>query len=221
MRNKIGYFRGSFIKMKQIVIFFLLSITLIFVFVCSKNKPTEPLQPTDPLDYYPMQKDYSWRYIHLSAGCDANAIHDSFDLTILRANTRHGNAGYDRFRNTDTNSITFIFKKADTLFTEQVGQTVPFYKILVGPIKENTSWSDSNLNYLIQGFENVTLAINGVTYKRCAKIIKTNRNPAKPNVTYEWWAPSYGKVKDMEAEPSGPCVQAEELRSFTTPGVIP
>lgn len=220
MRNKIGYFKGSFIKMKKIIIL-LLSITLIFVFVCSKNKPTEPPQPTDPLDYYPMQKDYSWRYIHLSAGCDVNAIHDSFDLTILRANTRHGNTGYDRYRNTDTNSITFIFKKADTLFTEQVGQSVPFYKILVGPIKENTSWSDSNFNYLIQRFENVTLTINGAPYKKCAKIIIRNRNTTKPNVIYEWWAPSYGKVKEVEVEPSGDCVRAEELRSFTTSGVFP
>ncbi len=207
--------------MKQIIIFLLLSITLIFVFVCSKNNPTEPPYRDDPGYYYPLQKDYSWRYIHLSAGCDADAIHDSFDLTILRANTRHGNVGYDRFWNTDTNSITFIFKKADTLFTEQVGQTVPFYKILVGPIKENTSWSDSYFDYLIQKFENVTLTINGAPYKNCAKIIKTNRNPTKPNVIYEWWAPSYGKVKEREEEPSGPCVRAEELRSFTTSGIFP
>jgi hypothetical protein len=207
--------------MKQIIIFLLLTITLIFVFVCSKNKPTEPPYRDDPGYYYPRQEKYSWRYIHLSAGCDANAIHDSFDLTILRANIRHGDVGYDRFRNTDTNSITFIFKKADTLFTEQVGQTVPFYKILVGPIKENTSWSDENFDYLIEGFENVTLTINGVTYRRCARIIKTNRNPTKPNIVYEWWAPSYGKAKEMEVEPSGDCVQAEELRSFTTSGVLP
>jgi len=205
--------------MKQIITL-LLSITLIFVLVCSKNKPTEPPQPTDPLDYYPMQKDYSWRYINLGGGAECTTIGKSFDLTILGTNTRDTYTGFDRFRS-DINDTNFIYEKADTLFLKKVGQGVPLLKILVGPIKENTSWSDENFDYLIQGFENVTLTINGVTYKRCAKIIKTHFNSPNHNVTYEWWAPSYGKVKEMEEEPSGPCVRAEELRSFTTSGVFP
>jgi len=218
MRNKIGYFKGSFIKMKQIITL-LLSITLIFVLVCSKNKPTEPPQPTDPRDYYPLQKNYSWRYINLG-GTECNAISDSFVLTILGTNTRDTYTGFDRFR-PDINDTNFIYEKADTLFLMKVGQGVPHLKILVGPIKENTSWSDENFDYLIQGFENVTLTINGVTYRRCARIIKTNRNPTKPNIVYEWWVPSYGKVKEMEEEPSGACVRAEELRAFSTSVVFP
>jgi hypothetical protein len=206
--------------MKQIVIFLLLSITLIFVFVCSKNKPTKPPYRDDPGYYYPRQEDYSWRYINLGTGCDVDAIYDSFDLTILGTNTRDGYLGFDRFRS-DNNDTNFIYQKADTLFLKKVGQSVPVLKILVGPIKENTSWNDSNFNYRIEGFENVTLTINGVIFKKCAKIMKTYRNPTKHNVIYEWWAPSYGKAKEMEEEPSGDCVQAEELRSFTTSGVFP
>lgn len=205
--------------MKKIIILLLLSITLIFVFVCSKKKPTEPLPPTNPRDYYPLQKDYSWRYINLG-GTECHVISDSFDLTILGTNTRDTYTGFDRLgsKNNDTN---FIYQKADTLFLMKVGQGVPLLKILVGPVKENTSWSDSNFNYHIDGLENVTLTINGITYKKCAKVIKTNRNPTKPNVTYEWWAPSYGEVKEMEEEPSGECVRAEELRYLSTGGVIP
>jgi hypothetical protein len=220
MRNKIGYFKGWFMKMKHIIIFLLLSITLIFVFVCSKKKPTEPPIPENPRYYYPMQKDYSWRYINLGGGAECATIVDSFDLTILGTNTRDGYLGFDRFRskNNDTN---FIYQKADTLFLKKVGQSVPLLKILVGPIKENTSWSDSNFDYLIQRFENVTLTINGVIFKRCAKIIKTNRNPAKTNVIYEWWAPQYGEVKEIEMDVSDACIGAEELRSFTTSGVFP
>ena len=206
-------------KMKQIIIL-LLSLTLIFVFVCSKNKPTEPPPPTDPRDYYPLQKDYGWRYINLGPGCDADAIYDSFDLKILGTNTRDTYTGFDRFR-PDINDTNFIYEKADTLFLMKVGQGVPHLKILVGPIKENTSWSDENFDYLIQGFENVILTINGAPYKNCARIVKTNRNPAKPNVIHEWWAPSKGKVKEIEEEPSGACVRAEELRNFSESGVFP
>jgi hypothetical protein len=211
--------------MKQIIIFLLLSITLIFVFVCSKNKPTQPPYRDDPGYYYPRQKDYSWRYINLGGGAECATIVDSFDLAILGTNTRDGYLGFDRFRS-DNNDTNFIYQKADTLFAEMLGPGVPpppynMFKILVGPVKENTSWSDSNFDYSIQGFENVTLTINGVIFKKCAKIIKTNRNPTKHNVIYEWWAPSYGKAKEMEEEPSGDCVRAEELRSFSKSGVFP
>ena len=207
--------------MKRIALFFLISMALTFVFVCTKDKPVVPPWREDPAYYYPRQKDYSWRYIYLGKGCTASGIADSFDLTILGANTRHGDVGYDRYRGADTNSITFIFRKVDTLFAEQVGQTVPLDKILVGPIKAGTFWRDSHFEYLIQGFENVTLNINGETYKRCAKILKTNRNHPEYNKFIEWWAPQYGKVKKIEVDTLGVCQSAEELRYFTKTGEFP
>jgi len=207
--------------MKQIVLFFLISVALVFVFVCSKDKTTKPPPREDPGYYYPRQKDYRWRYINLEPGCDAGAINDSFDLTILRATTRHGDVGFDRFRNADTSSIIFLFVKADTLFLEKVGQGVPLLKILVGPIRAGTFWRDQNFEYLIQGFENVTLTITGVTYNRCAKIIKTHFNSPNPNVTYEWWVPQYGLVKWIEVDTLDVCQSAEELRYFSPTGVFP
>jgi hypothetical protein len=207
--------------MKQIVLFFFISTALGFVFVCNKNKPTPPTIPEDPSYYYPRQEKYSWRYIHLAPGCEKDAIADSFYFTILRANTRHGDVGYDRFRNADTNAITFIFKIADTLFAEPVGQGVPLYKILVGPVKAGTYWTDSYFNYLIQGFEDVTLTINGETYKRCAKIMKRYLNPTKTNKIYEWWVPQYGEVKWIEVDAADTCREATELRYFSPTGVFP
>ena len=207
--------------MKQITILIILLITPLFVFVCTEDKPPKPRPCDAPECFYPRQKDYSWRYIRLSKGCTASAIADSFDLTILGANTRHGDVGYDRFPGTDTNSSTFIFKKADTLFAEQVGQSVPFYKILVGPIKAGTYWTDSYFKYWIQAFENVTLEINGETYKNCAKIMKTYQNLTKTNTVYEWWVPQYGLVKEIEVDTAGICQSAKELRYFSTEGVFP
>jgi hypothetical protein len=207
--------------MKQITILFILLITPLFVFVCTKDKPVVPPWREDPSYYYPRQEKYSWRYINLGPGCDVHAIYDSFDLSILRANTRHGDVGFDRFRNADTSSITFIFKKADTLFAEQVGQSVPLLKILVGPIRAGTYWRDQNFEYLIQAFENVTLSITGVTYKSCAKILKTNRNHPEYNKVIEWWVPEYGEVREKEVDSRGVCQRATELRYFSPSGVFP
>lgn len=206
--------------MKQTVLFLLIFSALVFVSVCTKDKPPKPPLCEDPGCYYPRQKGYSWRYIELgSPGCDV--VSDTFILTILDANVRHGDVGFDRFRNADTNSIIFIFKKADTLFLEKVGGGVPLLKILVGPIRAGTYWRDQNFDYLIQGFENVTLSINGVTHKRCAKIMKTNRNHPEANRVFEWWSPEYGEVKEVEQDTSGTCQKATELDKFSTDPIFP
>lgn len=207
--------------MKQITIFFLLSIALLVLFVFCEDKPTNPPPGDDPGYYYPRQKDYGWRYIQLgSEGCDV--ISDSFDLTIVDRNVRHGDVGFDRLWEGSDDTI-FIYEKADTLFEENVRHGVPHLKILVGPIKAETSWKDPSFYYLIQGFENVTLTINGETYKRCAKIIKTHRNPTptKPDKIYEWWVPGYGEVKEIWVDTSGTCVWAKELRYFSKTGEFP
>jgi hypothetical protein len=195
-----------------------MSMALVFVFVCSKDKTTKPPPREDPGYYYPRQEKYRWVY---AKGCDASASSDSSVYTILRATTRHGDVGFDRCWNADTSSIIFLFVKADTLFLEKVGQGVPLLKILVGPIRAGTYWRDQNFEYLIQGFENVTLTITGVTYNRCAKIIKTHFNSPNPNVTYEWWVPQYGLVKWIEVDTLDVCQSAEELRYFSTGGVFP
>jgi hypothetical protein len=212
--------------MKQIVLFSLIVMALVFVFVCTKDKTTNPPPREDPGYYYPRQKDYSWRYINLSPGCDAGAIHDSFDLTILRTNVRHGDVGFDRIRNADTSSITFLFVKADTLFAEEVGPGVPpppynMSKILVGPIRAGTFWKDQNFEYLIQGFENVTLSVTSVTYKSCARILITNRNHPEYNKVIEWWVPGDGEVREREVDSLDVCQRATELRFFSPTGVFP
>ncbi|MCK4428596.1 MAG: hypothetical protein KAW16_08950 [candidate division Zixibacteria bacterium] len=51
--------------MKQIIIFLLLAITLLFLFVFCEDKPTNPPPGENPGYYYPRQRDYGWRYIDL------------------------------------------------------------------------------------------------------------------------------------------------------------
>ncbi len=203
--------------MKQIIIFLILSTTLFFVFVCSEDKPVNPPIPKNPGYYYPMQEGYSWRYVELiKPGC--HEIHDSFDLKIVGTSRRHGDWGFDRFR-PDINDTNFIYEKADTLFLEKVGQSVPLFKILVGPISKGTSWSDEYFNYEIERFENVTLTIDSsVTYKRCARIVKTKDGSLI--TIYEWWVPGYGEVKERE-DSLGTCVRAKELDEFNASSIIP
>ncbi len=211
--------------MKQIIIFLLLAITLLFLFVFCEDKPTNPPPGENPGYYYPRQRDYGWRYIDLiKPGCQE--IKDSFDYKIVGTNRRHGDVGFDRLwyhSGVSSADTYFIYLEGDTLFSENVEHGTPIYKILVGPIKAGTFWKDSYYDYLIQGFEDVTLTINGETYKRCAKIMKTPRNPTptKPDRVYEWWIPGYGEVKEMEVDISGVCQKAKELRYFTKTGQFP
>ena len=207
--------------MKRIVILILLSIMPIFILVCTKDKPPQPGTPENPRYYYPLQKDYSWRYIQLiKPGC--TEIKDSFDLTILGANSRHSDVGYDRLWKGSDDTI-FIYEKKDTLFEENVEHGVPIFKILVGPVRAGTFWKDAYYDYLIQGIEDVTLTINGETYKRCAKVVKTPRDPtpSKPDKIYEWWAPEKGEVKEVELDTLGICQRSIELRYFSPSGVFP
>lgn len=210
--------------MKQIVIFVILSIALLVLFVYCEEKSTNPPPPDNPGHYYPMQKDYSWRYVQLGGeGC--GVIADSFHHIILGTNKRDNEVGWDLgwYHLSEISDTSFIYEKGDTLFLKKVGQSVPRLKILVGPIKAGTSWKDSSFFYIIEGLEDITLTINGETYKRCAKIVKTFRNPSptKPDKVYEWWVPGYGEVKEMEVDKSDTCTLAKELRHFSKTGEFP
>jgi len=207
--------------MKQLSIFVLLSAVLIFLFVCCEDKSTNPPPPTDPRHYFPLNKDYGWRYIELY-GPECDEIRDSFDLIILGTKVRHNDVGFDRLRK-DINDTNFIYPRRDTLFLEKVWGGVPDLKILVGPIQAGTIWNDQNFNYFIQGMEPCTLTINdGQIYKGCAKILKTNRyNPTTRNRVYEWWAPQHGEVKEIEVDTLGICRYAKELRYMTQSGEFP
>jgi hypothetical protein len=207
--------------MKPIVISLLVSIGLLSLFVFCEDKPTNPPPSKNPGYYYPRQTNYGWRYIHLIKP-ECYEIHDSFDYKIVAQSVRHGDAGFDRLW-VGSQDTFFLYIKADTLFEENVQHGWPIFKTLVGPIEAGTSWKDDYYYYLIQKFEDVTLKINDATYKGCAKIIKTPRNPSpsKPHEVDEWWVPGYGKIREMEVDTLGVCQNSYELRSFTTSGEFP
>ena len=200
--------------MKQIIGLFLLSITLMFV--CCEDKSTNSRPRDDPGYYYPRQETYGWRYFHKGFNVPA----DTFDLVIIGTNRRHDDVGWDRLRK-DIADTNFLYERADTLFLEKVGQSVPDLKILVGPIKAGAFWKDSNFEYLIQGFEACTLTINGETYKGCAKIMKTKGSSS--TIVYEWWAPGVGEVKEIEVDDDivGFCRYTKELLYFDRDWVDP
>ena len=200
--------------MKQIIIFLLLSITLLFVFC--EDKSTSPPNRDDPGYYYPRQTGYDWRYIELiKPGC--YETHDSFDIKIVCMKTRNGNRGYDRLkyrRGVSSDDTVFIYVKGDAIIEESVKDGKKLY-VLVGPIKAGTSWKDGYWEYFIQRLENVTLTIDSsVTYKGCAKIMKRKDNSTTR--IYEWWAPQFGKVREERRDANGVCERAEELRDLTT-----
>ena len=206
--------------MKQIIIFLLLAITLILVFVYCEDKPTEPPTSDKPGYYYPRQTGYGWRYIQLKLGCSEPG--DSFDYKIVGANVRDGRAGYDRifvYREVSRPDTYFVYQEGNAIFEKNVPDGTPILKVLAGPIKAGTSWEDGSWDCLILGLEDVTLTISGETYKGCAKILRKKDTPLKE--VYEWWAPQYGKVKEMEVYQNGVCKYAKELRCFTKTGQFP
>jgi hypothetical protein len=206
--------------MKQIIIILMLLTALFSLLVYCEDKPTEPPPADKPGYYYPRNVNYGWRYIQLKPGC--TEPFDSFDYKIIGTNVRNGNPGYDRvfeYKGVVSADTYFIYQERDVIYEKNVPKGAPLLKVLVGPIKAGTSWKDGHWDYLILGLEDVTLAINGITYKGCAKILKT-KDSASTKV-YEWWAPQYGKVKVMEMYLPDSCKYAEELRSFTTKGYFP
>ena len=207
--------------MRQIIGLFLLSITLMFV--CCEDKSSNPLPLQHPGYYYPRQENSGWRYIDLKLGC--TAIHDSFDVKIVARSVRDGKTGFDRLRyynGVEDGGIVFIYEQGDTLFEmRDVEHGRWLLKILVGPVKGGTSWKDDYVDYLVSGLENVTLTMNGVTYKNCAKIMKTDPSPSQSNIVYEWWVPGYGKVREIEVNKDGTCLRAKELRYYDPVWVDP
>lgn len=203
--------------MKLIVALLLLSSVLLFIFACSEDEPIRPPSQEDPRNYYPLGKNYGWRYFEQGLGVPA----DSFDLKILGTNTRHDNLGFDLQEVGVEDDTLFIYQDGDTLFEEVVPLSHLALKVLVGPVKTGTFWRDGNFEYLITGFENVTLNINDVTYRDCAKILKTYRNPAKTNRIYEWWAPQYGEVKELEVDTLDVSQYLKELIHFSRTGEFP
>ncbi|MFQ6032360.1 MAG: hypothetical protein ACE5K2_05500 [Candidatus Zixiibacteriota bacterium] len=204
--------------MKRITIFPLLSIALLMLFVFCEDKSNNPPPRDDPRFYYPLQKDHAWRYFQEGR----SVIPDTFELRIVGTNKREGNVGFDRLL-VGSNDTIFIYEKGETLFAENVQRGVPLFKILVGPIKAGTSWKDENFDYVITGFEDVTLAINGEPYRNCAKIIKKYHNPTpgKPDKIYEWWAPGFGEAKEIWVDTSDVSQYTKELLYFSPTGIFP
>lgn len=206
--------------MRRIIGLFLLSLALTFVYC--EDKSADPQPRDDAGYYYPRRENYGWRYIQLAGGC--TVVHDSFDVKIVARSVRDGRTGFDRlpyYNGVEGQDTVFIYEQGDTLFQKYAHSSVPLLKILVGPVKGGTSWKDDYFDYLISGLESVTLTMNGVTYKNCAKIMKTDPSPHQPNIVYEWWVPGYGKVREIEVDPDDNCLRATELRYFDPEGLFP
>jgi hypothetical protein len=205
--------------MKQTIIILILLTALFSLFVYCEDKSTEPPISDKPGYYYPRNTGYGWRYINLKLGCSEPG--DSFDYKIVGANVRDGRAGYDRIRvykeviQADT---YFIFQEGNAIFEKNVPDGTPISQVLMGPIKKGTSWEDGSWDCTILGLEDVTLTITGETYKGCAKILR--KKDTSPTEVYEWWAPQFGKVKEMEVR-NDVCQKAKELRWFTKTGYFP
>lgn len=200
--------------MKQITIFLILSVTLLSLLVCCEDKPNNPPPREDPRYYYPLHEGYGWRYFNKGRSTPA----DTIDLLIVGTNRRHGNLGFDLVR-VGSHDTVFIYEKANTLFEESAGQL----KILVGPIRAGASWEDYYYEYRIEGFENVTLTINGATYKHCVKIVKRPHDPIppRPDRVYEWWVPQIGEVKEIWVDKDSVNLYTKELLYFIRTGVFP
>jgi hypothetical protein len=189
---------------KTLFILAILSL-LFFVFECAEDKKDNE-EAEDPGYYFPINYKYKWTYVRLNNQCAVST--DSFAIDDVARNTRNGVSGWDLI--SSGGGVTFVYRKGDTIFAEDIGSTPLPSKILVGPIRAGTFWKDERGHeYSILGIEDVYSAAAGGTYQRCAKIKRIN--PGDPNVTYFWWAPQIGKVKRAEKDQSR-CVSGEELR---------
>lgn len=204
--------------MKRMMVMLTVLLVILVVFECEQKKPNNP-NLEDPGYYYPLNSNYKWTYVLLGPGPECVASDDSFALTAIRSHTRHEGSGWDIL--SSIGDTGFVYRIGDTIFFEyKVTDGKPSYKVLVGPIKDGTSWTDAwDFDYYIMGFEDVNSSAAGVTYRRCAKIRRTRSDDPNPN--YFWWAPQYGKVKHAQENSSGDCLSGEELKRLDKPHVNP
>lgn len=197
-------------KTTLIILAALLSIFLVNC-SCDNKKPIDP-KLQDPAYYFPINYEYKWTYVKLNTSCEIST--DSFSVTAATRNTRNLpglglKSGWDLV--SSTGGTTFEYHEGDSIFTIDIGSTTLPAKVLVGPIKEGTFWTDARgYEYLIVGFESIYSSAGGGVYEGCAKVRRTITGD--PKKTDFWWAPQIGKVKRTETNQSGQCVSGDELR---------
>ncbi len=197
--------------MKRIVVTAAILLALFCVFECSEKK-NDDIDREDPSYFFPINLKYKWTYVYLNSQCDVGS--DSFYIETLSKRTRkdyYGSlrSGWDLI--SSGQGTTFVYRKSDTILTNQVPITTYPSKVLVGPVRTGTFWKDArDHEYSILGLEDVPSEAAGGVYRGCAKIKRTT--PGQTDVTYFWWAPQIGKVKRAHKDQSGRCVSGEELR---------
>ena len=206
--------------MKQILVIFVTLLLFVFSFQCSeKNKPTGP-DLEDPNYYYPVNLDYKWTYVHLNIGCVEG---DSFVITAIGRNERPEGPGWDLV--SSSGDTSFRYQLGDSIFYENnvtYPPSSPSYKVLIRPVKAGTFWKDAfDFEYSIVGFEDLYSSIAGMTYQGCAKIRRTQSG--NPTVKYLWWAPQFGRVKEVEYAFGDTlnCLQGEELKRLDKSPINP
>ena len=177
----------------------------------------------DPGRYYLINQEYTWTYARLGLNCTVSED-DTFKITAQKRSTRVvegvSQNGWDIVAVTDGGGTGFVYRVADTIFfwaDVNLPQVLP-YKVLVGPVKQGTFWSDRprhDYEYEIQGFEDYYSASANHTYEGCAKIKRIS--PGQTRVQYTWWAAPEAKVAEIYYE-SAQCKEGWQLkRRYTNP----
>jgi hypothetical protein len=203
-----------------VIIAFLLLFAL--VLQCDDDPPP-PIDFEDPGRYYLINQEYTWTYARLGLNCTVSED-DTFTVTAQKRSTRVvegvSHNGWDIVAVTGGGGTGFVYRVADTIFfwaDVNLPQVLP-YKVLVGPIKDGTFWTDRprhDYEYEIQGFEDYYSASANHTYEGCAKIKRTT--PGQTRVQYAWWAAPEAKVAEIYYE-SAQCKEGWQLkRRYTNP----
>jgi hypothetical protein len=198
--------------MKRMVLISILLSALFLAFACDEDK-NDDIDRQDPGYFFPINQKYKWTYVHLNNACNVGS--DSFSIETLSRRTRRDyfgslQSGWDLI--SSGQGTTFVYRKSDSIFTNQVPITTFPSKVLVGPIKGGTYWKDAReYEYNILTIEDFYSQAAGGTYSGCAKIKRTTKGSA--NISYYWWAPQIGNVRREERyQGSGGCISGEELK---------
>ena len=161
--------------MKQLLV--IVAVLLIFSLAlqCDKKKPND-IDFEDPARFFPVNLEYTWTYALLGQGCLASEK-DTYVVTAQTKRTRIvegiSRNGWDLEVIAGGEGTGFVYRVADTIFYwRQVGSTLPPYKLLVGPVKAGTNWTDRprhDFEYLIAGIEDFYSPTANHTFKKRRK----------------------------------------------------
>lgn len=208
--------------MKQLLVIVAGLLIFSLALQCDEKKPSD-IDFEDPGRFYLINLEYTWTYARLGLQCVVSA-EDTVVVTAQRKATRLvegvSQNGWDLV--SDGGGTGFVYRVADTIFywADVTLQVLP-YKVLVGPIAKEASWTDRprhDFDYYIEDFEDYYSASADRTFEACAKVKRTA--PGESKVTYTWWASPWGKVKEAEYE-SDQCVGGWEIKRLYRPTLPP